>query len=102
MDSRTADKLTVSSCPSAQFQREALIPVAAGGFSYEDAARISGIPMGTAKSRVARARALLVNILDGDTPLPRDTSVRMTGASEDILAQLRALTSVGAASTAFA
>jgi RNA polymerase sigma-70 factor (ECF subfamily) len=37
-------------------QRKALILIAAGGFSYEDAAQISGIPAGTVKSRVARAR----------------------------------------------
>jgi RNA polymerase sigma-70 factor (ECF subfamily) len=78
-------------------QREALILVAAGGFSYEEAARISGIPMGTAKSRVARARAALLKMLDGDEPLPRYSSARMASASDDILAQLSALTPVGAA-----
>jgi RNA polymerase sigma-70 factor (ECF subfamily) len=78
-------------------QREALILVAAGGFSYEDAAKISGIPMGTAKSRVARARAALLKILDGDEPLPRYASARMTSASDDILAQLSALAPVDVA-----
>jgi RNA polymerase sigma-70 factor (ECF subfamily) len=37
-------------------QREALILVGAGGFSYEDAARIANCAVGTVKSRVARAR----------------------------------------------
>jgi RNA polymerase sigma-70 factor (ECF subfamily) len=83
-------------------QREALLLVAAGGFSYEDAARISGIPMGTAKSRVARARVALLKILDGDKPLPRYSSLRMTSASDDILAQLSALAPAGATSAAYA
>src|SRR6201986_2193022 len=37
-------------------QREALILVGAGGFSYEDAAAICKCAVGTVKSRVARAR----------------------------------------------
>ena len=78
-------------------QREALILVGAGGFSYEDAAEICGAAMGTVKSRVARARIALSKILDGDKPLPRYSSARMASASDDILAQLSALTPVGAA-----
>ena len=50
-------------------QREALILVGAGGFSYEDAARISGVAVGTVKSRVARARRALIALLDGDESL---------------------------------
>jgi len=45
-------------------QREALVMVGAGGFSYEEAAEISGVPVGTVKSRVSRARAALQAILD--------------------------------------
>ena len=37
-------------------QRESLILVAAAGFSYEEAAEICGVPVGTVKSRVARGR----------------------------------------------
>ena len=37
-------------------QREALILVGAAGFSYEEAAEISGCAVGTIKSRVNRAR----------------------------------------------
>ena len=73
-------------------QRKALILIAAGGFSYEDAAEISGIPAGTVKSRVARARVALSKILDGDRPLPRCSSERVMGASQDILAQLNTIT----------
>jgi RNA polymerase sigma factor (sigma-70 family) len=83
-------------------QRNALILVGAGGFSYEDAAEICGTAMGTVKSRVARARIALVSILDGDKPLPPNSPTRSVGASENILAQLTALTPAGAASAAYA
>ena len=36
--------------------REALMLVGASGFSYEDAARVCGCPVGTIRSRVSRAR----------------------------------------------
>lgn len=51
-------------------QREALILVGAGGFSYQDAADITGVAVGTVKSRVARARTALEAILSGDGELP--------------------------------
>lgn len=51
-------------------QREALILVGAGGFSYIDAALLTGSTVGTTKSRVARARKLLSDILDGRRLLP--------------------------------
>jgi RNA polymerase sigma-70 factor (ECF subfamily) len=54
-------------------QREALILVGAEGFSYEDAASISGCAVGTVKSRVNRARAKLAELLaipDDDAPTP--------------------------------
>jgi RNA polymerase sigma-70 factor, ECF subfamily len=44
-------------------QREALILVGAEGFSYEEAAAISGCAVGTIKSRVNRARVRLVELL---------------------------------------
>jgi len=44
-------------------QREALVLVGAEGFSYDDAAEISGCAVGTIKSRVSRARRQLSNIL---------------------------------------
>jgi RNA polymerase sigma-70 factor (ECF subfamily) len=44
-------------------QREALILVGAAGFSYEEAAGISGCAVGTIKSRVNRARSKLVELL---------------------------------------
>lgn len=51
-------------------QREALLLVAAGGFSYDEAAEICGVAVGTIKSRVNRARNRLTQLLqvegDGD------------------------------------
>ena len=54
-------------------QREALVLVGAGGFSYEDAAEIAACAVGTMKSRVSRARFQLERLLDGEAalaPLP--------------------------------
>ena len=45
-------------------QREALILIGAGGFSYEEAAEIIGVAVGTVKSRVSRARSDLVQIFE--------------------------------------
>lgn len=47
-------------------RREAVLLVGASGFSYEEAATIAECPIGTMKSRVARARADLARMLDGE------------------------------------
>ncbi len=47
-------------------RREALLLVGAGGFSYEEAADIAQCAVGTMKSRVARARRSLEDMLTGD------------------------------------
>ena len=47
-------------------RREAVLLVGASGFSYEEAADIAGCPIGTMKSRVARARSDLARMLHGD------------------------------------
>jgi RNA polymerase sigma-70 factor (ECF subfamily) len=44
-------------------QREALLLVGAAGFSYDEAAAICEIPVGTIKSRANRARTLLAELL---------------------------------------
>ena len=44
-------------------QREAIILVGASGFSYEEAAEICSVAVGTVKSRVNRARARLAVLL---------------------------------------
>ncbi|HWK39284.1 MAG TPA: sigma-70 family RNA polymerase sigma factor [Hyphomicrobium sp.] len=49
-------------------QREALILVGAEGFSYEDAANISGCAVGTVKSRVNRARSRLNELMSAAPP----------------------------------
>ena len=46
--------------------REALVLVGAAGLSYEEAAEICGCALGTIKSRVNRARARLLRIMDAD------------------------------------
>ena len=46
--------------------REALVLVGAAGLSYEEAAEICGCALGTIKSRVNRARARLLKIMDAD------------------------------------
>jgi RNA polymerase sigma factor (sigma-70 family) len=56
-----------------QPQREALILVGAGGFAYEEAAEICGCAVGTIKSRVARGRVALEQLLTtGKLPSRRD------------------------------
>lgn len=49
-------------------QREALVLVGAAGFSYEEAAAISGCAVGTIKSRVNRARSKLIEVLRVASP----------------------------------
>lgn len=44
--------------------REALILVSVEGMSYEEAAAVCNIAVGTVKSRVSRARAMLSNIME--------------------------------------
>ena len=62
-------------------QREALILVGAGGFAYEEAAEICGVAVGTIKSRVARARAALVEIMDSGLLPPRARSSHQDGGA---------------------
>jgi len=48
-------------------QREALLLVTASDLSYEEAAQVCGVALGTIKSRVNRARARLNEVLDANT-----------------------------------
>ncbi len=73
-------------------QREALMLVAAAGFSYEEAADICGCAVGTIKSRVSRARQTLLQMFDGDDA-PRPTNVRINPAS--LAAMMQAAVPVG-------
>jgi RNA polymerase sigma-70 factor (ECF subfamily) len=72
-------------------QREALVLVGAGGFAYDEAARICGCAVGTVKSRVSRARQALQAILDGGK-YDRDGSPAGEAMSS-ILAQAERLSS---------
>ena len=70
-------------------RREALLLVGAGGFSYEEAASICGCALGTMKSRVARARSALGEMLEAGTLA--DDDGELGGASTvagTIMAQL--------------
>jgi RNA polymerase sigma-70 factor (ECF subfamily) len=76
-------------------QREALILVGAGGFAYEEAAEICGCAVGTIKSRVARGRVALENLLtNGSLPSrrshktdPNHSALQMIMDEVDILSQ---------------
>lgn len=70
-----------------QAQREALILVGAGGFAYEEAAKICDCAVGTIKSRVARGRAALENVLS-EGKMPNRTSSTKPGATEGALASI--------------
>jgi RNA polymerase sigma-70 factor (ECF subfamily) len=69
-----------------QPQREALILVGAGGFAYEEAAEICGVAVGTIKSRVARGRSALEQILEsGSLPARSTDKSSVTGALDEIM-----------------
>jgi RNA polymerase sigma-70 factor (ECF subfamily) len=51
-------------------QRAALSLIALEDFSYEQAARIQGIPLGTLMSRLARGRETLRQMMHGDLRIP--------------------------------
>lgn len=94
-----SDTARALSCLSDE-QREALILVGAGGFSYEDAAHICNCAVGTVKSRVARARKSLIAILEGDETLPPAVQPVAGDAANEILAQLDRLAPPAAAEAA--
>jgi RNA polymerase sigma-70 factor, ECF subfamily len=77
-------------------QRDALILVGVGGFSYEDVAALSRTAIGTIKSRVGRARQLLREICDSQTSLPTKSRPADGNGMNDILAQLRHLRGIDA------
>src|ERR1700722_12255983 len=62
-------------------KRTQLLLVSASGLSYEEAATICGCAVGTIKSRVARAREMLVELLDNSaTAVPRQKSAARAAA----------------------
>ncbi len=66
-------------------QREALILVGAGGFSYEEAAEICDCAVGTVKSRVARARVALDEMIDTGVLPARSESMLSAGDTTDAI-----------------
>jgi RNA polymerase sigma-70 factor (ECF subfamily) len=60
--------------------------VGAGGFSYEEAAELCGCPVGTIKSRVARARSDMEALLSG--ALPRHGRRKKAAPVEDLLDEI--------------
>jgi RNA polymerase sigma-70 factor (ECF subfamily) len=82
-----------------QAQQEALVLVAALGFSFEGAAKLCRTPVGTVKSRVSRGREHLSKVLGDGKSLPERRTQGVehwTSASENILAELCALTPTAA------
>lgn len=71
-------------------QREALILVGAGGFSYEEAAEVCGCAVGTIKSRVNRARIALTRLMERTSDTKRNIEDALT-AADDIIAEAHAL-----------
>jgi RNA polymerase sigma-70 factor (ECF subfamily) len=61
--------------------REALVLVGAVGLTYEEAAEICGCALGTIKSRVSRARAKLLAIMDAEPGSDTFSTERATGMS---------------------
>jgi RNA polymerase sigma factor (sigma-70 family) len=71
-------------------QREVLILVAIGNVSYEEIAQICGIALGTVKSRISRARAMLAAVMDsGVLPDSRHNFVLEGEAMDAFFAQLK-------------
>ena len=61
-------------------QREVLLLVGASGFTYEEAAEMCGVSLGTIKSRMSRGRAALSAMLGfGDDPDFNTTDHQMMG-----------------------
>lgn len=74
-------------------QREALVLVGAGGFSYEEAATICDCAVGTVKSRVARARAALDEMIDnGMLPARAESALAVGDTTDAIMSEMDKLT----------
>ena len=76
-----------------EVQREALILIGAGGFSYEEASEICGVAVGTIKSRVARGRVALEAVMMGSDLPSRQLDLETEGVSalDTIMDQVKKL-----------
>lgn len=69
--------------------REALMLVAIGDMSYDEVAEICGVALGTIKSRICRARAMLLNAIEsGQVPDFRHNFVLNGAAFDAFFAEL--------------
>jgi RNA polymerase sigma-70 factor (ECF subfamily) len=75
-------------------QRDTVLLVGAGGFGYEDAAKLLRSPVGTLKSRLARGRRNLTKLLASDEPLQPRSQMRATTGVDEVLAQMSAVEAV--------
>ncbi len=71
-------------------RRDALILVGAGGFSYEETAQLCGCPVGTIKSRVARARTEMEQLMAGGLQ-PRKRRGPKSRTVEDLMDEIERL-----------
>jgi RNA polymerase sigma-70 factor (ECF subfamily) len=85
-ESELSDTMRAMRCLSDE-HREALILVAAGGLSYEEAAVIQHCEVGTMKSRVSRARQRLLAILSGETKRPLADRSSRADPTKELMAQ---------------
>lgn len=77
--------------------RDALILVAVGDLSYDEIAEVCGVALGTVKSRICRARAMLVNALErGQLPDSRHNFVMQGDAIDLMFEQLRLVSNANA------
>lgn len=60
-------------------EQQVVLLVGLEGMQYEDAAHALGVPMGTVKSRLSRARRRLRRLMDGDVRVPPRAPVGRNG-----------------------
>jgi len=84
LELRDLDRALASLSPG---QRTALILVSVSGFSYEEAATICACAVGTIKSRVARARETLMQMLEGHLPISQVAQDDELGSFDEIRPQ---------------
>lgn len=99
------DEHTHLSCPARQYhsvtlkdlarafdhlpeqEQQVVLMVGLDGMQYEDAAAALGVPMGTVKSRLSRARRRLRRLLDGDPAMDEPGRDQESGENEAALPQ---------------